>query len=303
MTHEPERRAQAVVKPPPYPHPAPDWNLDSCQGEEFDGNVPRERGPFARVRPELETLVEGVAFVPERTEVTDARAVLERDGALILSGYRPGPDSLARAAAEVLGADLRHVQPARINDSDRGDGLPLHTESRCQVIEVGGVTVDLYGPDADYLLILCGSQSTTGGASIVADGYRLVARIKDARPELWGFLTGADIDRLALWRDLPDIPTTPSACRHVEYTHAGRMIVKASWGARPLPRDTRRDEHERMLELYADVWTTLTAGAPRFTLATGEILFVDNYRCLHGVDAYETRRIMHSLTVRSVYAR
>lgn len=170
--------------------------------------------------------------------------MLERDGAVILSRYRPSPDSLVLAAAEVLGTRLRHVQPARTKDTERSDGLPLHNENRCQVIEVQGQVTDLYGPDADYLLILCAGPSDSGGASVVADGYRLFDRIRDGHPELWRFLTGADVDRLALVRGQPDIPTRSSVCRHLEYT-----------------------------------------------------------RCLHGVDAWDTRRITHSLTVRSVDAR
>lgn len=73
----------------------------------------------------------------------------------------------------------------------------------------------------------------------------------------------------------------------------GRRIVRASWYTQPLLRDPLWDEHERMLQNYADVWTTLTASAPRFSLGTGEILFIDNYRCFHGVDAWDTRRVIH----------
>ncbi|MGH3852480.1 MAG: TauD/TfdA family dioxygenase [Pseudonocardiaceae bacterium] len=259
--------------------------------------------PFAAVRPELEPLVDGVAFEPRRADAVDAQAVLDRDGAVILNGYPPAPRSLVLAAAEVLGTRLRHVQPARTKDTEHSDGLPVHNENRIQVIEVGGQVTDLYGPDADYILLLCARPSETGGASVVADGYRLFDRIRDTDPELWSFLTGADVDRLGLARDQPDIPTTSSACRHLEYTRTGRRIVLASWYTQALRRDPLRDQHERMLQRYADVWTTLTAAAPRFFLGVGDILFVDNYRCFHGVDVWGTRRVIHSLTVRSADAK
>jgi gamma-butyrobetaine dioxygenase len=257
---------------------------------------------FAKVRPELEPLVDGVAFEPKRAKGADARSVLERDGAVILSGYQPKQDSLIVAAAEMLGTRLRDIQPARTRDLRDGEALPLHTEHVSEVIEVHGDVVDLYCSDADYLLILCARQAENGGTSVVADGYKLIERLRHGRPELWAMLTRADVDQIAPWRDESDVADTPSATRLVQYTRTGRMVVNATWGARLLPREPRREEYEPLIELYADVWTTLTAIAPRFRLGVGEILFVDNYRCFHGVDAWNTRRIIHTLTVRSIDA-
>lgn len=258
---------------------------------------------FATVRADFHALVDGVAFVPERADGADAAALLARDGAVILRGYPAEPHSLVRAAADVFGTRLRQVQPARTKDVEGNDALPLHNESRCQVIEVDGQVTDLYGPDADHILILCAQPADCGGGtSIIADAYRLVDRIRNDQPDLWEFLVGTDVDRLAAWRDHPDIPSTPSASRPIEFTRTGRRIVSASWGMQLLPRDLR-EEHQRMLDRYADVWTTLSAAAPRFSLDAGDILFVDNYRCWHGVDAHDTLRVTHTLTVRTVDAR
>lgn len=59
---------------------------------------------------------------------------------------------------------------------------------------------------------------------------------------------------------------------------------------------------EAMLDLFADLRATLAAGAPRFTLHDGEILFTDNYRCWHGRDPHDTPRLVNIMTVRSTDA-
>jgi hypothetical protein len=54
------------------------------------------------VREEFEFLVAGAAFQPERARGTDARVLLEQDGAVILTGLPPEPDSLVLAAGRCL---------------------------------------------------------------------------------------------------------------------------------------------------------------------------------------------------------
>ena len=100
--------------------------------------------------------------------------------------------------------------------------------------------------------------------------------------------------------DAPPIPA--SVRRLVEYTRAGRRIVRASDYACPVPREPAWDDHEARLRQYAGVLATCTAATPRFRLTGGEILAMDNYRFLHGRDGYSGTRLMHVLTVLSTEA-
>lgn len=95
------------------------------------------------------------------------------------------------------------------------------------------------------------------------------------------------------------MPPTPLVRRLVEYTRAGRRVVRASYYAQPVPREPRWDAHERLLGEYADVLATAQERAPRFRLDTGEVLVLDNYRFLHGRDAFRGERRAYVLTVRS----
>jgi len=98
----------------------------------------------------------------------------------------------------------------------------------------------------------------------------------------------------------PDVHPPPRVCRLIEWTRGGRMIVRTPDYAQPAPRETRWEEHERQINDYADLLATLTAQVQHeTTLAAGEVLILDNYRCLHGVRAHEGTRTTHVLRCKS----
>ncbi|MGH3934817.1 MAG: hypothetical protein ACRDS1_07570 [Pseudonocardiaceae bacterium] len=74
------------------------------------------------VRPELQSIVEGVDFVPERLPRTDtsaARQLLAHDGAVILTGWPEEADSVVNAAAAVLGTRGSGTAPPSCTISSR----------------------------------------------------------------------------------------------------------------------------------------------------------------------------------------
>lgn len=258
------------------------------------------------VRPELQSIVEGVDFVPERlprTETSAARQFLERDGAVILTGWPVEPDSVVSAAAAVLGTRLRELERVDKRTTDNSDALMLHRDGAHIVIDVHDRLVRLRIADPDYALILCATPAPAGGESVVVDGYRLVDRLRDGAPELYEFITSVDVDvtSMLISRNThPDVYRVPRVCRMVEWTRGGRMIVRAAEYAQPVPRETQREEHERLIAVYADVITIVAAQVRGdTTLAAGEVLILDNYRCLHGVRAHDGRRAVHVLRCKS----
>ncbi|MGH3902033.1 MAG: TauD/TfdA family dioxygenase [Pseudonocardiaceae bacterium] len=262
---------------------------------------------IGQTRAELELLMAGTAFAPARARAAEARELLERDGAVILCGLPPQPDSLVMAAAEVLGTRLSRLYPVRERHSDRDDLNQLHNDSHRVEVDVHGQTVALRDPDEDYVLIQCVHRAASGGASFIADGYRVVDRLRDAHPGLWDFLTTVDVDFYGAWNPHRGVPNTPQVCRHVEWTRAGRRVVRANQGARPIWRgravhETMAQQQEAMLDLFADIRAAVTSDAPRTVLENGEILLIDNYRCWHGRDAHDTPRLINIMTVRTTDA-
>lgn len=250
---------------------------------------------------ELEPLVQDVAFLPKRVrhdDTTGARELLGSEGAVIMTGWPVAPDSAVRAAAGVLGTCLRWLEAVRSRSTEAGRELGLHTDGANVVVDVHDRHVRLRDPDVDYVLIQCETPAAQGGDSVVADGYRLVERLRQAHPQLHEFLTSVDVDFTSSLSH-SGVGTVPVVARMVEWTRGGRMVVRAATHALPAPREPSWEEHERRLGEYADLLATLIADAPRERLAPGEILVLDNYRCPHGVGAHQGSRRTHVLRCRS----
>ena len=264
------------------------------------------------VRPEFRMLVDGIDYVPERVprdEVPAARKLLERDGAVVLIGWQVEPDSAVDAGSAMLGTRLRELEKLQERSTENTAGTRdnpsvfLHRDGAHVIADIDGRVVHVRIPDPDYVLILCAALAPNGGQSVVVDGYRLIERIRSGAPELYEFLTTVDVD-VTSRNTNPDIQRVPRVCRMVEWTRGGRMIVRNAELAQPMPRESRWDEHERLIQIYVDVLATLAAQVREdTTLAAGEVLVIDNYRCLHGVRDHEGTRKSYVLRCKSSDAR
>jgi gamma-butyrobetaine dioxygenase len=206
--------------------------------------------------------VASVGLAPERCAGSRAAALVERDGAAILTGGHGDPRELVVAAAELLGTRLRTVFPVRQKIEDSAEPLDLHSDGANVVVDVHGRVVRLRDPDEDYLFQLCRAPAASGGDSILVDGHRLLERLRAIDVDFFG--GNANPTR--------GVPHTPLVRRLVEYTRGGRMVVRASSSAAPAPQEPQMAEHARLLRSYADVLTAAAAAAPRFRLETGELL-------------------------------
>ena len=260
----------------------------------------RRRGT---VRPELKEMVDGVGVVPVRTGLEEAGAALRTEGAVIIRGLPDDPEQLVVTAAVTLGGRLRELFGIRPQGGVDSPALGLHSDGAFLEVDVHGRTTRLRDPDEDYLFMHCGAPADSGGDSVLVDGYALVARLREHRPELHAFLTGVDVDYFGARHTPPrGVPHTPLVRRLVEHTRGGRMAVRASDYAMPVPREPHADEHLALIEEYADVLATVFEVAPRFRLAEGELFALDNYRFLHGRDGFRGERRLHVLSVRSTDA-
>lgn len=255
------------------------------------------------VRPELKAALASLGVVPNRSDTGGARAVLERDGAVIVPGSGADPEELVVAAARLLGGSLRELFGVRAQHGVDAPALGVHSDGANVVVDVHGRLVRLRDPDEDYLLMLCGRPADDGGESVLLDGYGLVETVRAALPELHTFLTGCDVDYFGAWTAAArGVPPTPLVRRLVEHTRGGRRAVRASDYAAPVPREPEWDAHVGFLDLYADVLATAHDSAVRFRLDAGDLLVLDNYRYLHARDAFRGERRLHVLTVRTTAA-
>ncbi|MGY5128296.1 TauD/TfdA family dioxygenase [Streptomyces nigrescens] len=232
-----------------------------------------------------------------------AQQKLTHDGAVVLTGCETSADALVAATAAVLGQRLRQVFPLRLRQSQDGKPVHLHADGFDVVVDVGGVQHRRRDPDEDYVVIQCVQTPSSGGDSFAADAYRFVDDCATADPELWEFLTQADVDLYGAWGGLRGLPATPRVGRHVEYTRTGRRIVRRTDGAAPLRRDPDIEHIQTMLDRFEKAVHDLEETLPRFQLTEGDILILDNYRCWHGREAHTGDRTVRILTLRSCDAR
>lgn len=267
--------------------------------------VTTNAGPGRAVRSQAPPHLESVDFVPERVpggETVRARKLLERDGAVILTGWPVEPDSTVNAAAAVLGTRLRELEKVRARTTENAEVLTLHRDGAHVVVDVAQQPVRLRLPDPDYVFILAASSARFGGESVVVDGYRLIDQLRTEAPDLYQLLTTVDVDVTSA---VPhgDVYRMPRVCRMVEWTRGGRMIVRVAQHAQPAPRETEWDEHQRMIDAYEEVLTSVAAQVRDDTiLAPGDVLVLDNYRCLHSVRPHEGPRTSHVLRCKSADA-
>ncbi|WP_079032108.1 MFS transporter [Streptomyces specialis] len=230
---------------------------------------------------------------------------------LLSYGLAPVGLALIAPAADTFGtgpvlgvcARLRQLFPTRLRHSRDGKPVHLHADSFDVVVDTGGAPVRRRDPDEDHVLVQCVTAAPSGGGSFVLDAYRFVDELAETDPELWEFLTTADVDLYGAWADLRGVPAVPRVGRHVEYTRAGRRVVRRPDGAAPLHRDPDEDHIRAMLARFGERVHALEPRLPRFTLAPGEVLLLDNYRCWHGRDAHTGDRVVRILTLRTDEAR
>ncbi|MEJ8279742.1 TauD/TfdA family dioxygenase [Pseudonocardia spirodelae] len=260
----------------------------------------RRRG---EARPELKDLVDDVGVVPRAVALDEARPVLDGDGVVRIPGAGSDPEAMVVAAATLLGGRLRELFGIRPQGGTDSPALGLHNDGAHLEADVHGRTVRLRDPDEDVLFMHCTAPAPAGGDSVLVDGYALVDRLAAGHPSLHAFLTRCDVDFFGSRTNPPrGVPATPLLRRMVEHTRGGRRAVRASDYALPVPREPEWDAHLAHVEEYADLLATAFEAAPRFRLEAGDLLVLDNYRFLHGRDAFTGRRELHVLSVRTTEA-
>jgi gamma-butyrobetaine dioxygenase len=220
-----------------------------------------------------------VGIVPSRTtDPGSAAAMVAERGAAILVGCGP-TEADARGVAERVWQDqvVAVPEPAAVNEGGDQDRVKRADHERLDLHSDGFA----YGDKApDVMALVCVQDGTTGGESFLADGYALLEHM-DAG--LRDFLLTTPVDQTepgAHETIAPIVLTLPS----------GRRAVRQPLYARPAATAATPDRDAVQIARWRDLTAELSGRIPRFRLAPGEVLLVDNYRCLHGRDPYEGAR-------------
>ena len=224
---------------------------------------------------------------PERVSgIKEALTLIERDGAVILQKIDTSEYGSQQLMADLLGDSLQALPPPakvfhggeqdqKLVDTDNLDPLPVHTD--------GFSYGDAY---PDYLLLVCVVSSDEGGENFLVDGYSVLDSL------------GADADRAWVAKALPETVVNQteenmqeSISPIVQTTPNGRCMVRRTFdqlGEDPKPsRQSEDPERDReMISTWSQAIDKAAETAPRFKLAAGEAVLVDNYRMFHGRTGY-----------------
>lgn len=223
--------------------------------------------------------------VPERTaDPSAARALLERDGAVILTDC--GRDAAAGEAipALVFAESVLPVPPAaKVNEPGESDDGPTgRTSQRGSNCHSVGYAYGWQYPD--YFLLLCDVPSEVGGESFLVDGYAMLDEMAADDEMSW----------LARAVRTTSIDQTEDGMRPlvgplVSKSPTGREMLVMANAVDQRPVDDSKDPaaDARMIETWRSTVNDATDHVERFALKASEALIIDNYRLFHGTEPYE----------------
>jgi hypothetical protein len=243
--------------------------------------------------------VYGAGFEPRRcTDPAGAFTGWCRDGASILTIGRTAPEDLLAGATAVFGEQLGDARPLgqvdtnadrsvqgfdfarRVLLSDADNPLEVHHDG-------GSGFGDVY---PDLLFLLCARPAADGGESVLVDGQYLVDAVSrdPAQHELARFLWSVPVEQcVPPGSEISGVPVTVRSLRPVATrTAGGRVTVRYNETQRLEDGAPADPAAARLLVEWRELVISEAAAAPRFKLAPGELLCIDNYRVFHGREPY-----------------
>ena len=218
---------------------------------------------------------------PERADDPElARRLVERDGCAILTGVGTSPDDAVAIAHAVYGTSvLRAPDPSEVRaGGDRDRRLPTIDHTTPLLPHTDGFAYGELYPD--YFHLLCAESSPVGGESFLVDGYRVIDEL----------VAGGDGDLIARLEAVAVDQTEPDMQRSITpiigTTPLGRRMLRLFPFQRPSAESTDPDGDAAMIAAWRAAILAAAEQTPRFKLAPGEAVLVDNYRMMHGREAY-----------------
>jgi alpha-ketoglutarate-dependent taurine dioxygenase len=235
-------------------------------------------GASMRFRPPFPSF----GVLPERTDDPAAAAdLVRRHGAAVLTGLGTTEEAATAVPALVFGDAVLAVPPAaEVREAGGQDrryaGVSQHHRLRCHT---DGFSYGDHYPD--YFLLLCEASSPEGGESMLVDGDALLDWVL------------ADPDHAPFGERLLTAPveqTEPGKRRStapmVGLAPSGRRMFRRFPEQSPAAEAADPEADAAMIAAWHQLIDDVSLFAPRFKLAPGEAVVVDNYRVFHGREPY-----------------
>jgi hypothetical protein len=238
------------------------------------------------------------------TSVEHARTLIALDGAAILTGIGSVDEAVGRGE-EVLGARTIRVRPqfeaTKANNETESAIVALEQPDRrgrkrdlgrydlMQPAHYDGFAFGDFCPD--HMFLWCERPCSQGGASFLVDAVKVLDLLSAEDAAFAEFAWNVDIDH-----------SEPGAPQGI-HAPIARMVGGARAQVRSHPYQAPVLGPDEAADWpFVERWGRAVAAArmtgPRFRLEAGEMICIDNYRLLHGRDAY----VEHERKVVSIWA-
>ena len=225
---------------------------------------------------------------PQRTsDPQEALTILRAAGAVILTDCDVSRDAARDVARRVL-APLEPIVPDPAPIKEGGGNrdrsyVTSRLEETLTVPFVSGHTDGFAYGDRypDYIFLLCVRPAESGGESFVVDTYEMLEALAgSALPQDAAFVDF--LTTVAVEQTEPGFMSSFAPA----ILDNGRGRRMSRWTPVQRPNANLPPEAQAEQRAWLERWTELTyrasRDAPRFTLAAGETVCIDNYRMLHG---------------------
>lgn len=226
------------------------------------------------------------------TSMEHARALIALDGAAII----PGLDSVEAAVAygeEVLGDRAIRVRPqfeatkenneteqavVELEEPDaRGRKRYLGRYDLMQPAHYDGFGFGDFAPD--HMFLWCGRPCSQGGGSFLVDAYRVLEQLSATDPEFARFAWEVDIDQ-------SEPGNTQGFTGPIARLVGGARVQVRSHPYQAPLLGPDEAAHWPFVERWGKAIAAARSTGARFRLQAGEMICIDNYRLLHGRDAF-----------------
>jgi len=226
------------------------------------------------------------------TSVEHARLLIARDGAAIVTGIT-SVDAAVAYGEEVLGERTIRVRPqfeATKANSEmesavvvmeqpdaRGRKRDLGRYDLMQPAHYDGYSFGDFSPD--HMFLWCERPCSQGGASFLVDAYAVLEQLSAEDPSFARFAWHTDIDHSE--------PGAPQGIHApiARTVHGSRLQVRSHPYQAPVMGPDEA-AHWPYVERWGRAVEAARTYGPRFRLGAGEMVCIDNYRLLHGRDAF-----------------
>jgi gamma-butyrobetaine dioxygenase len=229
--------------------------------------------------------------VPQITTSPQAvREIVEKSGAAILRGWGTTEADAAALPRAIFGEDMVFSPAvAAVGGADQARTLAgtKFDQSHPLFAHIDGTAM---GPNRpDYFFLLCAVASDDGGESFLIDAAELASQLM--REPL-----GRKLSKLAI--EQTESPDKPFQAPIIWPAPSGRMTTYRSRSMREMEGASDAAQQAELIAWWKSNVDRVSASAPRFKLAPGDAVCMDNFRMMHGREPYtDLNRLLYRVWV------